>query len=206
MALQWRTAVKELGLQSSSDERQGGREAARGEGGVAFSSSEGLGSASEGTHELGVELIEHPAGCLCGRVDHRRGRTGKTVGAGLRILRQDRLDAEHARTGPPSHQGGLFLDLFHQGLDPLPVLLRRQVGPAEKGRQDYRLLDGEALVAGVFSTVPGRVLPGTVDPPNRRLAPFEGRAGGNCKQRGSARSPQKAFAVEDDESPAGMPD
>jgi hypothetical protein len=61
-------------------------------------------------------------------------------------LRRDRLDAEHTRTGPPSHQGGLLLGLFYQGFDPLAVTLRRQVGPAGERRRDYRLLDGEVLI------------------------------------------------------------
>jgi hypothetical protein len=109
-----RVAFKELGLRSSSDERQSGWKSASGERSIAVSSPEGLGSGPEGTHELGVELIENPARGLCGCVDKRRGRPGETVGAGLRVLRQDRLDAEHSRTGPPSHQGGLLLDLFHE--------------------------------------------------------------------------------------------
>ena len=64
-----RVAVKEPGLRLSSDKRQSGWETASGEGGVAISSPEGLGSYPEGAHEVGVELVEHLAGSLCGRMD-----------------------------------------------------------------------------------------------------------------------------------------
>jgi len=67
-----RVAVKEPGLRSSGDERQSGWKAAGGERSVAVSSPEGLGSGPEGVHELGVELIEHPARGLRGCVDKRR--------------------------------------------------------------------------------------------------------------------------------------
>ena len=54
-------------------------------------------------------------------MDERRGRPGKVGGAGLRVLGQDRLDAEYARAGPPSHQLGLFLGFLHQGFDLLAI-------------------------------------------------------------------------------------